>query len=343
MGSFIGHAIPGGFFFIFGVWWLTQVMRRHFLCKETRQRFRSTLTFTCSYCPGQRMRTMPVEPIAKIILCCLGIVVEVIGGINHVSHRFDSIGNAQHITMYFFFALSGVLDLLTLKQLAPQGTDYVGIIIALLVEGGLFKFHLFGRDALDVLIHTLLLYVIWLSVVVVALEAGFRHTAVLPLLRSLLTMLQGTWFWGLGIILYNPFPGASSWDPDDHHALMLAVVCFSWHVAVNLILIIVVGGVTACCVKNRMHYSQLNTSGLPLKSLEEEEEGEEEGRGLMVGKLRDGGKGGGVFGVGGDEEEGGDGGGGGGGGGGGSEMVVVRDGRDIDNSDVEFQAPVRKK
>ena len=95
-------------------------------------------------------------------------------GINSVSHRFDSIGNAQHITMYFFFALSGVLDLLTMRGLAPEGTDYMGMVIALLVEGALFKFHLFGRDELDVLIHVLLLYVIGFSALVITLEAAFR-------------------------------------------------------------------------------------------------------------------------------------------------------------------------
>ncbi|XP_076445675.1 transmembrane protein 45B-like [Babylonia areolata] len=320
MGSFIGHAIPGTFFFIFGIWWLTQVMRRHFLCRQTRQRFRSTATFPFVYCPGQRERSVPLEPIVKMVMCVLGIVVEIIGGINHESHRFDSIGNAQHITMYFFFALSGVLDLLTMKGWAPAGTDYVGVVIALLVEGALFKFHLYGRDELDVLIHTLLLYVIWLSVIVLALEAAYRNTAVLPLLRCLLTMLQGTWFWGVGLILYNPFPGAEPWEPDNHRSLMLAVVCFSWHVAVNLVIVIAVGGVTACCYRNKLHYSQLSTSStVPLKSLQK------------------GGTGcGGGFGEGdGEEEEEGDGEEGG---------VKVGDGRDIDaNSDVEFQAPLVRK
>ena len=79
--------------------------------------------------------------------------------------------------MYFFFALSGVLDLLTMKGLAPEGTDYLGMVIALLVEGALFKFHLFGRDELDVLIHVLLLYAIGFSALVVALEAAFRSVS----------------------------------------------------------------------------------------------------------------------------------------------------------------------
>ena len=129
------------------------------------------------------------------------------------------------------------------------------------------------------------------------------------MLRGLLTMLQGTWFWGVGYILYNPLPGAEPWDPDNHHSLMFAVVCFSWHVAANLLLVIAVGGVTACCYRNTVHYSKLDS--LPLKRLGggEEEEEEEPLTGGRVKVYR-------------DEEDG------------------VRENGDL--SDLEFQAPVRK-
>ncbi|KAK7108713.1 hypothetical protein V1264_016397 [Littorina saxatilis] len=323
MGSFIGHAVPGSFFFLFGLWWLIQVMRRHFLCRQTRQRFRSTLLYPVTCCSGPRMREVTVEPFVKMVLSGCGIVVEIIGGTNHVSHRFDSIGNAQHITMYFFFALSGVFDLLAMKGLAPEGTDYMGVAIALLVEGVLFKFHLFGRNELDVLIHTLLLYVIAFSALVVMLEAAYRKTALLPMLRAVMTMIQGTWFWALGIILYNPMPGAQPWDPENHRSLMLAVVSFSWHVAANIAIAIVVGVVVACCHRNKVQYSNLNN--LSLKSLASSEESESlTGNGVVV--FRDM-----------EEEVEGEGGGkrrknGGG--------HVIRD--DDNNSDIEFQAPVRK-
>ena len=151
----------------------------------------------------------------------------------------------------------------------------------------------------------------------------YRHTAVLPMLRALLSMLQGTWFWGVGFILYNPLPGAQPWDPDDHHSLMFAVVCFSWHVAVNLVLVIAVGGVTACCYRNTVHYSKLDS--LPLKNLgageEEEEEEREEGQPLT-----------GVFR---DEEEGVR-------ANGSRHVARGRNGDDDDLSDLEFQAPLRK-
>ncbi|XP_076466397.1 transmembrane protein 45B-like [Babylonia areolata] len=339
MGSFIGHAIPGSFFYLFGLWWVTQVFRRHFRCRQSREPFRATLTFPVPLqcCPVQRLRSsdLPVEAVVKMVLCGLGIIVEIIGGTNHISHRFDSIGNAQHITMYFFFGLTGVFDVLVLKDLAPRGSDYAAVGVALMVEGALFKFHLFGRDELDVLLHTLLLYVIGFSVLVLVVEAAFRNNALLPLLRGLLFMQQGTWFWGVAYILYNPFPGARPWDPEDHHALMLAVVCFSWHAAVNLLFLMAVGGVTGCCYRNRggrARYSKLDT--VPLEELENgngEGEGEKGGVGGRGGLFWRGGVSGGL------------GGGGGNGGGGKSEsvpLVVGQDGQDL--SDLEFEAPLVK-
>nr|KAG5711040.1 hypothetical protein BaRGS_013774 [Batillaria attramentaria] len=246
MSSFVGHALPGAMFFLLGAWWTVQVMRRYFMCRQTGERFRSTVIFPFFFCPGERMRKLPMEAIVMIALGGVGIIKELIGGINHTTHRFDSMHNGQHITMYSFFLLSGVLDILTSRGLAPEGSDYFGLVIALLMEGMLFKFHLFGRDKLDILIHTLLLHVIALSAVVVVLEHFNRQMAILPLMRALLTLVQGTWFWAVGFILYNPVKDATPWDPEDHHSLMLVVVLFGWHVAVNMLLMFIVGGVTAC-------------------------------------------------------------------------------------------------
>lgn len=246
-------------------------------------------------------------------------------GIDSTGH-FTSVGNGQHITMYFFFLLSGILDILTLKRIAPYGTDYAGIVVALLVEWSLFKFHLYGRTELDVLLHELLLYVLGLSAVVVALEGAFRRAPILAFGRACLTLIQGTWFWAVGIILYNPFPGAKPWDERDHHSLMLAVICFTWHVAVNIILMLIVGSVIGCCYRRHTNvYSSV--SSVPLKRLmndDGEPEDDEEGEEMFSGKDVEIGNG---------------------------KVKVYHDndnekirsnGTVDDNSDVEFQAPVRK-
>jgi hypothetical protein len=90
------------------------------------------------------------------------------------------------------------------------------------------------------------------------------------MLRALLCMLQGTWFWGVGQILYPPLPGAKEWDAEDHHSLMLAVICFSGHVAANIVIFLIVGVIVGCCHRRK----DVRYSALPLKALGEEVEGE---------------------------------------------------------------------
>ena len=57
--------------------------------------------------------------------------------------RFTRIGNAQHITMYFFFGLNGVIDLLYYKKWdLPPKLDYITAALGFGVEGFLF-YHIF--------------------------------------------------------------------------------------------------------------------------------------------------------------------------------------------------------
>lgn len=83
-----------------------------------------------------------------------------------------SVSTVQHATMYFFFLLSGVVDIAMHYGTAiPPGTDYISIVIALVVEGLLFVSHIHGREALDIQVHMLLVYVIFVTAFVVALES----------------------------------------------------------------------------------------------------------------------------------------------------------------------------
>ena len=51
---------------------------------------------------------------------------------------------------------------------------------------------------------------------------------------------------------------------------MLAVVCFAWHIAINFILVLIVGGIFACCYRT----SDLRYSALPLKHIDDDDEAE---------------------------------------------------------------------
>lgn len=62
-------------------------------------------------------------------------------------------GNAQHISMFFFFGCSGVVDILYFyKYNLPPNLDYATATLAFLLEGFLFANHLHGRTPLDVMV-----------------------------------------------------------------------------------------------------------------------------------------------------------------------------------------------
>jgi hypothetical protein len=111
--------------------------------------------------------------------------------------RFVTFGSGQHATMFFFFGLSGLADVLVKLRspLLPSGSEYLFGILAFAVEALLFMFHLHGRSTMDVLVHTLLIYVLYATIVVCMFEAKFRRKPLLVFIRAFLLIVQGTWFW----------------------------------------------------------------------------------------------------------------------------------------------------
>ncbi|KAK3104435.1 hypothetical protein FSP39_001977 [Pinctada imbricata] len=245
MGTFGGHALPGSFFILFAVWWTVQMFHRYFLSLRRNTRFRSTVTFPCT-CLCGKFRDWPIEAVIKLIFVSLGFSLEIITGSRH--GKFVILGNGQHATMFFFFGMSGCIDLLLYFKAPsiPKNLDYVVTLLALGVEGLLFKFHLHGRNELDVRLHTLLIYTIYLNIIAVCLEIRFRTSLLAALGRAYCFFLQGTWFWQVGFILYNPDPNAEKWKGDDHDGLMIATMFFTWHAGAVFLTILAIGGFVVC-------------------------------------------------------------------------------------------------
>lgn len=263
MGSFSGHALPGTFFVAFAIWYIVQSYRRYFICRLRNSRFTSTVAYPCD-CVCGRLKELPLEAFIKIFFVIVGFSGEIITGFS--KGHFVSLGNSQHATMFFFFGITGVVDVLVFYRAPlPPDIDYVSNILAFMVEWLLFKFHLHGRTQLDVLLHTLLIYAVIANTIAVAMEMRYRHSLLGPLGRSYFLLVQGTWFWQVGFILYNPVPGATAWKGDDHEELMIATLFFVWHCAVNFILILLIGAAIACCY--RRHVGDLQEDGISMKRL----------------------------------------------------------------------------
>lgn len=110
--------------------------------------------------------------------------------------------------------------------------------LALSVEALLFRYHLHGRTDFDVHLHTLLLYAVYAAILSCLAEMRYPDRPLIALSRALFVLLQGTWFWQVGFILYNPLSESVSWGNDD---MMLATTLYVVHLACGLLLLLGVG------------------------------------------------------------------------------------------------------
>ena len=264
MGTFGGHALPGSFFILFAVWWTINIFRCYYqsLLKNGSP-YRNSATFPC-LCLCGRLAGWELEGFLKIFFALVGFLGEVITGTSN--GKFVHLGNGQHATMFFFFGMTGVIDLLLHHKVPlPQFTNYISMALALIVECVLFKFHLHGRADLDVLLHTLLLYVIYANIISLLIEIKFRKSVISGLARTFFVFVQGTWFWQVGFILYNPIPGASPWDLDSHEHMMIASMIFAWHLGGVFIIMLFIGGVIGCLYRCRGRFEKSSYDALKMQ------------------------------------------------------------------------------
>lgn len=240
------------------------MFHRYYLSRSRNSRFTSTATFKCT-CLCGRLKDWPLEAYFKLICIGIGFFLEIWTGFSK-DWRFVNIGNGQHATMFFFFGLTGVVDIMIHHKFnLPPDMDYVSVTMAVVVEFVLFRFHLHGRKDLDVLVHTLLLYAIAASIISVILEMKYRNNIICALSRPYFAILQGTWFWQVGWILYPPFKNSYQWDLEDHEQMMIATMIFAWHAAFDLLVMLAIGGVVS--LVHRKVFNYRNEDGYAMKRL----------------------------------------------------------------------------
>ncbi|XP_053187854.1 transmembrane protein 45B [Scomber japonicus] len=247
MANFGGHAIPGTFFLFYGFWLAVKHTLQHYW-RTNQPKGRQIL-------PPSFKRMEYIEGGLKIFAAFVGIMVEqfVVDGPH--AHLYDTenkswvkLMNWQHGTMYLFFGISGIaLVASTASKMVPVGVDRLALSLALFVEGFLFYFHVHNRPALDAHIHTLLLVAVFGGSASTMLEVFMRDHIVLELLRACLFILQGSWFYQIGFVLY-PLSGPE-WDLTKHNNIMFVTMCFCWHIAVALLLVACTFAVVLLAVK----------------------------------------------------------------------------------------------
>lgn len=265
MGTYWGHVIPGAFFLVYGFWWTFTTNLNYFYDRGTSPRQAQSSRNAQkrehdlnkrSWLPLPWWPRIVIEPAIKVLLPLLGMLLELLIdlvpvngngmapngtvtagplrlGISPVDLSVtDSdlypVERVQHGTMYAFFLVSGIIDLVSLVVRLPKKTGHIFLSLAFGIEGLLFMFHVGGRQMLDIRIHTVLVYAIFLC----SLAAAARmYSATNLFINSLVCfglILQGTWFIQAAEILYGSH--ASRWHWSNHHDSMLVALIGAWHV-----------------------------------------------------------------------------------------------------------------
>lgn len=275
MGSFKGHALPGSFFLVAGIWWTV----KHSLWYATRRNKNIGSTRLASRASQRRLEI--IESAVILFFSFVGMLLEqfVANGprfqlYDFAEKHWEDLMNWQHATMYLFFGLAATVTLVIhTTEAAPLALDRLMLAIAFFNEGFLFLYHLHGRSMLDVHVHQLLLFAIFGTALVAFLEVFHRGNILLELLRCTLTILQGSWFWEIGFVLYPPH--GPEWDLKDHNNMMFITMCYSWHLAFAMLIVSVLYCIVGCVVRSRLKRTPPMEMGL-LKPRERDLESEDE-------------------------------------------------------------------
>ena len=279
MGSLEGHLIPGIFFIIYGTWWCFNSIWLYLNSNKTQNSplaasneikdgpllkyDKHASFFKCkqdlklnkkSWIPAPFLPRIPLEPFAKIILSSLGIFVEGFLGKDKDDHiitfiyrirkpdgTLNDLGKFYHVTLYFGFLLSGVVDLFSLCLRFPARTSTIFLSLSFLSEGLLFYFHTIGRDHFNTMAHLLLVYAIVSSFVFTLLRLYSPTSLVINLGLGNSILFQGTWLIQIGYFLFGGFLGKD--EKVTHEHVMMVTACFAWHLFLisvgNLVLLTV--------------------------------------------------------------------------------------------------------
>ncbi|XP_042272996.1 transmembrane protein 45A [Thunnus albacares] len=275
MGSFKGHALPGSFFLVAGLWWTGKYSLWH----ATRRNKNIGSTRLASRASQRRLEI--IESSVILFFSFVGMLLEQFAAdgprlqlYDFEEKHWEDLMNWQHATMYLFFGLAGTVSLVIhTTEAAPLALDRLMLAISFFNEGFLFLYHLHGRSMLDVHVHQLLLYAVFGEALVAFLEVFHRGNIILELLRCTLTLLQGSWFWQIGFVLYPP--RGPEWDMKDHNNMMFITMCYSWHLAFAMLVVSVLYCTVSCVVRSRLKRTPPMEMGL-LKPRDRDPESEDE-------------------------------------------------------------------
>ncbi|NWI65086.1 TM45B protein, partial [Todus mexicanus] len=216
--SFLGSALRGTFFFLFGLWWSVRYPLRYLRRKGNAE-------------------SQPSRGVQR---------VEVFEGA--VKASFALAGDDNRLVAVWLFQPQQDLEQGLNFQMFLKGTNPRASIpnSVRLSAGLLFCFRDDSEAALDHHVHSLLAMAIFAGALCALLEVFVRDHIILETFRTTSFLLQGSWLWQIGFVLSPPW-GGPGWDQTDHNNFTFLTMCFCWHYAGALAVLAANSAASRCC------------------------------------------------------------------------------------------------
>lgn len=249
MGTLAGHLLPGICFLFTSLYYSVLVS----LALLRGQRFLQ-LPLPPKEKQGHRWKRVPVLGVGKVVISLTGILAEFFypPGANRMKmvnwedprRPFVFSNNWHHITMYGFFMLSGVVDIVSQACQARQSLklERAAEALAFCVLALLMMAHIENKSILEVRVHILFIVPTFLVSLVLAIEVWVPDQPQLWVLKTWLGLVLSTWMLQLCLVMYIP-PSGQSWRSENHEDLAFLAIFFCWHLGLGAAILATVYGI----------------------------------------------------------------------------------------------------
>ncbi|KAM5291906.1 transmembrane epididymal protein 1A-like [Ctenodactylus gundi] len=203
---------------------------------------------------GQRpWQRLPVEGIFKVFITLTGILAEWFfpPGINRLrlidwedpQRGFLFKDSWQHVTMYAFFLLAGVVDIVNFSCLARKAMklQQAAEALAFFVMTLLLATHFQNKGPLEVRVHSLWMLSTCLLALALAIEAWVPDQPSIWVFKSWMGLVFTSWLIHLSVLLYVP-PTGQHWRGDNADDMTFTSTFFCWHLGLMALLLAAIYG-----------------------------------------------------------------------------------------------------